>query len=141
MAERATIIDNCGDVYSIELFEDEEFFAMRVYREGIQVGFARCLIENDQVELAEIRVQGRLERKNFINKLIRPFNKFRATNYQSRGIGSKLLKEIVAFSSEIGSKRIYGSLMGEKDLLAKWYDRHGFEVDMTSERISMWLSQ
>jgi GNAT superfamily N-acetyltransferase len=141
MSERATIVDNFGEAYSIELFEDDEFFAMRVYRGEIQIGFARCLVENGHVELADIRINGRLERNNFINLLLRPLRRFRARNYQSRGIGSKLLKEIVSYSREIGSVSLHGSLTGEKDLLAQWYSRHDFDVDKEAGRISMRLDR
>ena len=139
MAERATIVDKLGDVYAIELFEGDQFFAMRVYRRGLPVGYARCLVENNQVELAEIKINGRLERNNVLNALLRPLRRFRAKNYQSRGIGSKLLKEVVAYSREIGADSIYGCLAGHKELLAKWYARQGFEVDRSTEKILLRL--
>jgi GNAT superfamily N-acetyltransferase len=138
MAERATIVDRYGDWYTIELFEDDQFFAMRVYR-GTQVGYARCIVEDGHVELADIQINGRLERNKFLNMLIRPFRRFMAKNYQSRGIGSKLLKEIISYSREIGAVSINGSLVGHKDLLAKWYSQHGFEVDMSTEKIVLEL--
>lgn len=139
MSERTTIIDRYGDAYTIELFEDEQFFALRVYRGGVPVGYARCVVENGQVELADMRVNGRLERNKFVNFLLRPFRRFLARNYQSRGIGSKLLKEVIAYSRELGSVSIHGSLVGHKELLAQWYSRHGFEVDRTTDRIELQL--
>lgn len=138
MSERATIVDTYGDAYSIELFEDDQFFAMRVYR-GVQVGYARCIVADGHVELADIRINGRLERNNFLNMLMRPFRRFMAKNYQSRGIGSKLLKEVIAYSREVGAVSIHGSLVGHKDLLAKWYSQNGFEVDRSTEKIMLKL--
>ncbi len=135
MAERATIVDKLGDVYTIELFEGDQFFAMRVYRRGLPVGYARCLVEAGKVELAEIKITGRLERKNLLTALLRPLNRFRAKNYQSRGIGSKLLNEVIAYSRELGAVAIHGRLAGHKELLAQWYLRHGFTVDMPTEQI------
>lgn len=139
MAERATIVDKSGEVYNIEIFEGDQFFAMRVYRRGLPVGYARCVVENNQVELAEIKINGRLEGAGFLQTLLRPLRRFRAKNYQSRGIGSKLLKEVIAYSRELGAANIHGRLAGHKDLLAKWYARHGFEVDMTTEQILLRL--
>ena len=138
MAERATIVDKYGDWYTIELFEDDQFFAMRVYR-GVQVGYTRCIVEDGHVELADIKVNGRLERNKFFNVLLRPFRRFMAKNYQSRGIGSKLLNEIISYSREIGAVSIHGSLVGHKDLLSKWYSQHGFEIDKSTEKILLRL--
>lgn len=138
MAERATIVDRYGDWYSMELFEDDQFFAMRVYR-GVQVGYARCIVENGHVELADIKVNGRLERNKFLIMLLRPFRRFMAKNYQSRGIGSKLLKEVIAYSREIGAASIHGSLVGHKELLAQWYRRYGFEIDLSTGKILLRL--
>jgi len=139
MSERSTVIDKHGDAYSIELFEGDQFFAMRVYRHDVQVGYARCLIDNDHVELADIQINGRLERNKFFNLMLGPFRKFMAKNYQSRGLGSKLLKEVVAYSREIGSVSVHGSLVGHKELLAQWYSRHGFEVDLSTGKILLKL--
>ena len=139
MSERATIVDTYGEAYSIELFEDDQFFAMRVYRDGVQIGYARCLVENDHVELADMRISGRLERNKLFVMLLAPFRRFMAKNYQSRGIGSKLLKEVIAYCREIGAASIHGHLAGHKDLLAKWYSLHGFEVDMSAEKIVLRL--
>ncbi len=139
MAERSIILDNHGAWYSIELFEDDQFFAMRVYR-GVQIGYARGLFKDGQVELADIKINGRLERNKFINLLCHPFRRFMARNYQSRGIGSKLLKEVIAHSREIGAVSIHGTLVGHKDLLATWYGRHGFEVDLSTGRFLLKLA-
>ena len=115
MSERSTIVDNYGEAYSIELFEGDEFFAMRVYRHDVQVGYARCLVENGHVELADIKINGRLERNKFYIMLLAPFRRFMAKNYQSRGIGSKLLRELVAYTREMGLTSIHGSLVGKID--------------------------
>jgi GNAT superfamily N-acetyltransferase len=138
MSERLTIIDRYGDWYTIELFEDDQFFAMRVYR-GVQIGYARCIVKEGHVELADIKINGRLERNKFYNMLLTPFRRFLAKNYQSRGIGSKLLKEVIAYSKEIGAVSIHGSLVGHKDLLGKWYSQHGFDVDMSTGNIFLRL--
>lgn len=132
-------MDKLGEVYAIELFEGDQFFALRVYRRGLPVGYARCLVEHDQVELTEIKINGWLERKTLLTTLLRPLRRFRAKNYQSRGIGSKLLKEVIAYSREIGAVAIHGQLAGHKELLAQWYARHGFEVDMATEKILLCL--
>jgi len=139
MAERSTIVDKHGEAYTIELFEDDEFFAMRVYRGEVQIGFARCLVENGQVELADIKINGWLERKDFISPLMRPLRRFRGRNYQSRGIGTKLLKEIVSYSREIGALSLHGALTGEKELLAHWYSSHDFDVDMAAGKFFLRL--
>lgn len=140
MSERATIVDNYGGWYTIELFEDEPFFAMRVYR-GIQVGYARCIVKDGHVELADIKVNGRLERNKLLLLLMRPLRRFMAQNYQSRGIGSKLLKEVVAYSREIGAVSIHGTLSGHKELLSKWFARHGFDVDVATGEVTLRIAK
>jgi GNAT superfamily N-acetyltransferase len=140
MADRSTIVDKQGDVYTIELFEGEQYFALRVYHRGLPVGYARCQVEHGHVELAEIKINGRLEHKSVLTTLLRPLSRFRAKNYQSRGVGSKLLKELVAYSQEIGAVAIHGRLVGHKELLAKWYLRHGFEVDRETEQVLLRLA-
>lgn len=139
MAERAHIVDKYGEGYSIELFESDPFFALRVYRGGLQVGYARCLFENGHVELVEIKMSGRLVRHHLLSRLSGPFRRFMAKNYQSRGIGTKLLREVVAYSREIGATCIHGSLQGKTDLLSKWFSRHGFEIDDAKGTISLRL--
>lgn len=141
MSERVTIIDKHGAWYSIELFEDDKYFAMRVYHETQPVGYARCLVEDDHVELTDIKIYGRLERNKLVNIIRRPFRKFMKKNYQSRGIGSKLLKEVIDYSKEIGAKRIHGILSGNKELLAIWYSMYGFEVNMLSGKIELRLDE
>lgn len=139
MAERANIVDKFGESYTIELFESEPFFALRVYRRGVQVGSARCLVENAEVELVDIRISGRLVRQNSWSVLMSPFRRFMAKNYQSRGIGSKLLKEVIAYSRELGALSLHGSLAGHTELLARWFARHGFEVDSSTGKILLHL--
>jgi GNAT superfamily N-acetyltransferase len=139
MAERANIVDKYGEGYSIELFESDPFFAMRVYRGDVQVGYARCLVENDQVELTDIKIAGRLKRHTLFTVLLGPLRSFMAKNYQSRGIGSKLLKEVIAYSREIGAASIHGHLEGKTELLTKWFSHHGFEVENSTGKISLKL--
>lgn len=138
MSERTIFVDDEGAWYSLELFENDKFFAMRVYR-GVQIGYARCIVEDGHVELVEIRINGRLIRNKFCNMLLGPFRRFMAKNYQSKGIGSKLLQEVIKYSKEIGAVSIRGSLRGHKDLLSKWYSRNGFEVDMNTDKILLKL--
>ncbi len=138
MADRKIILDNYGVWYSIELFEDDQFFAMRVYR-GVQIGYARGLIKDGHVELADIKINGRLERNKVLTMLCRPVRRFMARNYQSRGIGSKLLEEVIDYSREIGAVSIHGTLVGHKDLLARWYSRYGFVVNMSTGRFMLKL--
>lgn len=139
MAERANIVDKFGEWYAIELFESDPFFALRVYRGDVQVGSARCLVDNDHVELVDIKISGRLVRQNLLTALSRPFHRFMAKNYQSRGIGSKLLKEVIAYSREIGAVSLHGSLTGRIELLAKWFAQNGFEVDRATGKVLLRL--
>jgi GNAT superfamily N-acetyltransferase len=139
MGDSKNIVDKYRDGYSIELFESDPYFAMRVYYRGVPVGYARCLFENGHVELTDIKISGRLQPSPFQALLLSPFHRFMAKNYQSRGLGTKLLKEIIAYSRELGAVSIHGSLVGKKDLLAKWFTQQGFEVDSATGKILLRL--
>lgn len=50
-------------------------------------------------------------------------------NYRNKGIGSALLDEIIDFCRDERVTSIYGEARGEIDILRRWYQGKGFELD------------
>ena len=50
-------------------------------------------------------------------------------NYRNKGIGSALLDEIIRFCEDERVSSIYGEAKGEMDMLRRWYQDKGFNMD------------
>ncbi len=50
-------------------------------------------------------------------------------NYRKKGIGSALLDEIIHFCEDERVSSIYGEAKGEIDMLRRWYQDKGFDLD------------
>lgn len=53
-------------------------------------------------------------------------------NYRNQGIGSALLEEVIRFCKEERVSSIYGEAKGELEILRKWYEGKGFEMDQSA---------
>ncbi len=50
-------------------------------------------------------------------------------HYRNKGIGSALLDEVISFCKEERVSAIYGEAKGDIDVLIRWYEERGFEID------------
>ena len=50
-------------------------------------------------------------------------------NYRNKGLGSALLDEIIRFCEDERVSSIYGEAKGEMDMLRRWYQDKGFNMD------------
>lgn len=50
-------------------------------------------------------------------------------NYRNRGVGSRLLDEVIGFCREQQVASLYGQARGESEQLRRWYRDKGFSFD------------
>lgn len=50
-------------------------------------------------------------------------------HYRNKGVGSALLKEVIAFCKQERVNSLYGEAKGDMDSLRKWYIDEGFNLD------------
>ncbi|MDD9896139.1 MAG: GNAT family N-acetyltransferase [Gammaproteobacteria bacterium] len=50
-------------------------------------------------------------------------------HYRNKGIGSALLDEVIRFCKDERVSTLYGEAKGEIELLRRWYEEKGFELD------------
>lgn len=83
-----------------------------------------CIDENMIATLADIKICDFVTRSySFI-----PFPK-KTYKYQGQGHGSVLLDEVISKCRIRGLRRIEGMIVGNKEMLEKWYEKHGFKVE------------
>ncbi|EDJ9408067.1 hypothetical protein GFN85_23285 [Salmonella enterica] len=98
---------NINELY-FKISVGETIMTIRAYFHYIELGHAYIILENsEKAKLADIIL---LE------------------NYIGMGIGSKLLEKVINECSARGIKSIYGTMVGEKDKLIKFYGKFGFEI-------------
>lgn len=49
--------------------------------------------------------------------------------YRNKGIGSALLDEVIRFCKDERVSTLYGEAKGDVELLRRWYEEKGFELD------------
>lgn len=116
-----------------------------VHRRNRTVGLAECLFPSPTVmEITDI----------FVCKGIRPpwfgreffaelFNQpWRGINYRERGLGSALLEYVKQYARDHGVEEITGFIASQDTphkILIEWYQKHGFEVELVSSRLDIFL--
>lgn len=50
-------------------------------------------------------------------------------NYRNRGIGSALLNEVIEFCKDERVETLVGEAKGETEILRRWYESNGFDMD------------
>lgn len=129
------IEDATGCRYRVLIDEESSFWYLKAIDGEAGVAYANCQIIDTVMTLHDLRVldQARPPEKGLVGWLRRMLNWHKKpVNYRKRGLGSALLKFIIATASQRGLLEINGSL-SQHDLmqnpnLANWYRRHGFDV-------------
>jgi ribosomal protein S18 acetylase RimI-like enzyme len=118
------IRDAKGQKYWLETVDDTNTTALYVAHRGKIIGRAIILWDKTYAELTEINI-------------FRP-------KYQGRGIGRKLLKEVIELAQKRRASRIVGRIVDLSDMnteyLYKWYERQGFQVNRRTGHLCMQLS-
>jgi hypothetical protein len=129
------IHDRTGHRYEVEVQSDAIHLFFEVYDRDLKVGHAWCIPGGDVLKLNAIEIMNRvLPSESLRTRLIRGITgSQRPTyDYQKRGIGTVLLRLVIATAKHKGFSRIEGYVV-EGDAAANpslfdWYRRHGFVV-------------
>ena len=150
-----SVSDNHGEKYHVVLDDNNSAPIFKVLTadariQETEVGYANCLFESDDIlMLSDIRIREDVilvyQRTGWFWR----FQKVRREkkNFQRRGLGSELLKCVLAFAVEKSMKKIVGKIKGvdypKNPNLPKWYADMGFTVTMETEPAAVkgWISK
>jgi len=133
---RTSIPDDLGQTYQLSLEKmSKDIYYIWVSQQKEHV----CKLElklhmPDTLIWGEIKIRNDFEPcEKIIVEFMRSGIKQRdKKNYRGRGLGTALLKEVIAIARHTGFKRIYGSVMRDDitriPYLLEWYQRHGFSM-------------
>lgn len=149
VSETKRILDHQGLSYTLKILNsyDQEYnqysvmMNLRRDKRNCQVGQTNCIINlSGDALLGDIQIFDDVPFLSLQDKIYRLFHGNEPTNYQKRGLGTILLKEIINFAKSRKTKKLHGSLT-EKDLsknpnLIEWFKQHGFKIEPpTSEEV------
>ncbi|MEA2040436.1 MAG: GNAT family N-acetyltransferase, partial [Thermodesulfobacteriota bacterium] len=125
-----------GDEYLLSLSGDDSLFSAKLYKRG-WIGKATATLEPpDEMVLVNIIIfddsQGFLGN---LKDLIKP-----KPTCRRRGLGTVLLKSVIAYARKKGVKRIRGSIVKSSMVhnpgIIQWYQENGFDVvEATSQEV------
>lgn len=98
------------------------------------VGYARCSISQNRLEIADMKVDNNhpIPWPIFHVFLIRMGFKVRRRSFRNKGIGSLLLRRVLAEADAMGIEEVWGSVteddIAQSPFLLAWYERRGFTV-------------
>jgi GNAT superfamily N-acetyltransferase len=115
----------------------EASFTLRFFKvrhRGIRVGYANCNIHGDEMHLDDIRIEDKaLLPANWFVRTFVPL-RYREKNYHKRGLGTALLKTVIAYARDNGLRTIKGEITRsdyeQNPTLPDWYCARGFSVDL-----------
>jgi len=134
--EEKHIRDNQGEEYLLSLSGDDSLFSAKLYKRN-WIGKATATLElPDEMVLVNIIIFG--DSQGLWGRLkdqIKP-----KQTYRRRGLGTVLLKSVIACARKDGIKRIRGSVvkssMVHNPRILQWYQENGFDVvEATSQEI------
>lgn len=134
--EEKYISDSNGDEYLLSLSGDDSLFTAKLYKRS-WIGKATATLEPpDEMVLVNIIIfddsQGLL---GSLKDMIKP-----KPTCRRRGLGTVLLKSVIAYARKKGVKRIRGSIVKSSMVhnpgIIQWYQENGFDVvEATSQEV------
>ena len=113
----------------------EALWTFRAKWHGCKVGEATCACEESRVLLSDIESKGSLEvYLNIIDKLLAKIGCISTEyiNFQRRGIGTKLLTEVIKCFHKSDMDELYGFITASDEQqtpgLRNWYRKKGFDI-------------
>lgn len=133
--EDCAIQDRLGKKYRVQVFEKPDTWCLMVYDGDVPVGYANCLVKVDVLTLDDLHVSADATLPGHgLPLLLRNLFHYRArsVNYRSRGLGTAMLRLLIARASNHGFKVVEACLsphdMAEDPTLPEWYCRRGFTL-------------
>jgi hypothetical protein len=126
-----TVFDKDGQRYRIVLKVAGNVVLLELCRGSRPIGYARCLLEGPSLQLSDLTI------KEFalggLAGMLRRMLPGTPKTYRGNGLGTALLKQVMATAQDLGIHTIYGSVT-QADLdttpyLLDWYKRQGFQVE------------
>jgi acetyltransferase (GNAT) family protein len=131
ISEVLPITDKAGRVYRVGFGEAGNLWAFRVFNGKMEMGESICMVEGNQLVLYNLFISDGVEEGG-----IRAFagGDRKAIDYRGRGLGSELLRIVIARATGRGLGRIVGNLLpkhlSKNPRLPDWYRQFGFLVTM-----------
>jgi GNAT superfamily N-acetyltransferase len=127
--------DKEGHPYRLEIDESDHDVEMRLLDGRTWIGKVSCLLRADEMELADIIIWERtapVPRGLWWLVPYRLYFRLKGKNNRRRGLGTELLKLVIAKARERDLVHIRGfvtnqGLVDNPNLL-NWYKKHGFDI-------------
>lgn len=129
------ITDNYGQEYRVNVLEDsDDLFHVELRQRRDYVGEAKCILRKDMMELSDMRIRDDTgPPESIIEHIMKNSvkSKVDTRSYRCRGLGTALLKFLIAYARKKQLKSIFGSIV-QKDIvktpnLVSWYEKRGFK--------------
>jgi hypothetical protein len=127
------IEDKQGNVYIVNIVsEDETVFSAYISFKKICVGRINWVIEeNNVMTLADLVIFDGMVRRPLWSRLL-PFLTWKPPNFKQRGLGSAMLRYVIAQAEKLQVDAISGYLtsddLRDTPYLPEFYEKHGFLV-------------
>ncbi len=139
-----TISDRFGNLYRLHLRSDSRMWTFSISAGGLPVGYAYCWLlgKTEGIRINDICIRDDIPVRRspllaFIRSLFRLPVQYH--DFRRRGIGTALLRAIVAAAKANGYRRVLGEVKSHDrqrfEGLPDWYSRNGFQVMREGGRI------
>ena len=133
--EECSIQDQLGKSYRVQAFENPDNWCLMVYDGDVPVGHVNCVVKRDVLNLDDLHVStDATQPAHGLPLLLRNLfhHRGKRISYRSRGLGTAMLRLLIARASERGFKIIEAHLsphdLAEYPDLPEWYRRQGFAL-------------
>lgn len=139
-----TVSDRFGNLYRLHLRRDSHLWTFSISAGELPVGYAYCWLrgKSEGIRINDICIRDDIPVRRsplltFIRSLFRLPVQYH--DFRRRGIGTALLRAIVAAAKVNGYQRVFGELKSHDRQrfvgLTDWYSRNGFQVVREGGRI------
>ena len=100
--------------------------------EDERIGYAHITVSQTVATLTDIQVS------DFRTRPFMLFPLYRKTyKYRGKGVGTALLKRVIALCEEARMSEILGRIHGDEEMLKVWYEKYGFKVSGKEIRLNL----
>lgn len=123
----------------------EYMYLLRLYYKGYEIGRADCLVDDNEMVLADIKVEDQFAAhpENLVHSIWQKFFKPKPISFRKQGWGSKMLKMVIVEAKRQELSQVTGSVVPDdratNPKLLEWYQKHGFRVVGPDKDNPTWL--